>query len=583
MTVLVGGQIAALLVVIATAYAAGQWFTRDFAIAAALGLGLLGTAFFLLGLASALRPEVVISIVAAVNLIALRRWQRPHVHRLTWIVAIAIGVPFILSLYPPVAYDETLYHLPFARLFERAHAVVFADTLRFPVFPQLADTLFAGIMMFASDVRTHVVELAAVIVTAIAIATAVPRTSSATGWLAAAFWIGNPIVAYYGGSSLVDLTLTMFCTTAWIAWMRWDAEGRLRWLVIAGMATGFAAATKYTGLYFVGALAVATLFGRLLVVGSRLPAEAKRRQPATGNWKPVLLFTAVAMAAAAPMYLRNLAVTGNPVFPFLNAWFGHGLPLAYSDRSAAGTLASPWLFVETPLRFVADRQFLHGEPPLSPVLFLMLPFAILAIWRDRSLRPIAAVMLLYAYLVTTRDVRFMLPVVPFVSFAAATGVVPLLERFTRHALITAAVPLIATGPAFLYGALKIVQRGAVPVTRDQRDAFLESRVRAYRALTYLNDRYGSAYTVYAVADPNSRYFANGRYLGDVMGPYRFSLLRRERTPQQLRDRLKSMGATFFLFDRAAASERSLHIANPDAAMRSLGRYGVVELYALSGE
>ena len=55
---------------------------------------------------------------------------------------IAVSAPFfLLALYPPTAFDETLYHLPFAREFVRTGGVPFLPDLRFPVFPQLAEIL----------------------------------------------------------------------------------------------------------------------------------------------------------------------------------------------------------------------------------------------------------------------------------------------------------------------------------------------------------------------------------------------------------------------------------------------------------
>jgi 4-amino-4-deoxy-L-arabinose transferase-like glycosyltransferase len=416
-----------------------------------------------------------------------------------------------------------------------------------------------------------VVELLAAVLIALLMPSAFAEPDRHGSYVAAAFWFGNPIVTLYAGASLVDFVVTLFCTLSWIAWLRWDREGDQRWLLVSALAAGFGAATKYTALYFIVAIAVLTVARGLL----------DRR------WRLAGAFAFVSLLVACPPYLRNYVETGNPVFPYFAVGFGRS-DWTTVDSGGRGALAghllsSPTAFVTRPWRVVADREHLAGMPPLSPVLFVAAPFAIYGVIRQRSLRVIALVLIVYAYAVNRRDVRFLLPVAPFACIATWMGLQPVLARSKNRRLALAVVAFVATTPALTYAAIKLAQRGPVPVTLDERHAFLGERMRVYRALRYLNETRGSQYAVYVAAPASGHYFAQGRYLGDVMGPYRYSRVTRTRSVSELHAVLRSMRATHFIVDRFFRSYQAPSPAALSQAFKPLRRFDEIELYEVSAE
>ncbi|MGZ4808546.1 MAG: ArnT family glycosyltransferase [Thermoanaerobaculia bacterium] len=596
MTSLVAGQLLTFLVVALTAYAAGQWITRtihfrggleELAVACTLGIGVIGTLLYLIGRPGLLYRPVVLALGVLIHLAAIPQWRRVATRLRAWwgsstrgerssivlllILAAAIIPAFVFSLYPPNTYDETCYHLPIASLFVREHAVVFDDTLRFPLFPQLGEMMFSAILMWAGDVRTHVVELLAAVLIALLMPGAFEEHDRHGSYVAAAFWFGNPIVTLYAGASLVDFVVTMFCTLSWIAWLRWNREGEQRWLLVSALAAGFGAATKYTALYFIVAIGVLTF-----VRGLR-----DRR------WRPAAAFAFVAFLVTCPPYLRNIVETGNPVFPYFSVEFGRSDWTTSIDRHGHRALpdrllSSPASFLVRPWRVVADREHLAGLPPLSAILFVAAPFAIYGVIRQRSLRVIALVLIVYAYAVNARDVRFLLPVVPFACIATWVGLQPVLARSKNRRLAFAAVAFVATTPALAYAAIKFAQRGPVPVTLDERDTFLGERMPVYRALKYLNETRGSQYSVYVAAPASAHYFAKGRYLGDVMGPYRYSRVTQTRSVSELHAVLRSMRATHLIVDRYWR-ERTPPPAALSQELKPLRRFDEIELYEVPAE
>ncbi len=103
----------------------------------AIGLAILAQASLLLGLMSWLRAPIVAALAIGLNLAAAGAWRRAAADAVRALARMRRGdiatcaavallgcPPFLLALYPPLGFDETLYHLPCTRVRgERRHAV----------------------------------------------------------------------------------------------------------------------------------------------------------------------------------------------------------------------------------------------------------------------------------------------------------------------------------------------------------------------------------------------------------------------------------------------------------------------------
>jgi hypothetical protein len=184
----------------------------------ALGLALCGQVCFFLAAIGQLRPVPLIALTVVV--IAGGAWHartKPLPSRI--VIAIAVGIVplFVLALYPPLAFDETLYHLPFVRALARDGALSFLPNLRFPVFPQIHELLCVPVFLLAGDVATHLVALAEVLITAGLLIEWGRRHETRAGWLAAALFLGSPLVVHLATITYVDAALTLFVAAGFIA------------------------------------------------------------------------------------------------------------------------------------------------------------------------------------------------------------------------------------------------------------------------------------------------------------------------------------------------------------------------------
>ncbi len=555
--------IVAAAVLAATAYVLGRraagWpglglsfqdrLERD-AVSTALGLALLAHLLLFLGLAGLLRPGPVLILAAAVHAWGFPVWReriqeiRP---RPAWALA-ALALPlFLLALYPPTAFDATMYHLPFARTFAESGGVPFLPDLRFPVFPQANEILFAAAMLFAGDVASHVVQLFVTLLTAgLLVAWGRGAWNPAAGWLAAAVFLGNPVVVHLAGTAYIEPGLALFVTAGIFALDRWRLGGGRGWLVLAAVFIATAADVKYLGLFFLGVAGLVVIL-------------AGRARPAASRFRDALLFSAVAAAFLAPWYLRIYVHTGNPLFPFLPGLFGDNFWAVKipSDPGGPGPLVR---LVRLPWDLVFERQRSGGQPPFSPVYLAALPLLAAGAVRDSRVR--FPLLIAGAFgLAWTRlppDSRYLVAVLPLASLAVAGAAAPWLgrSRFSASRWGAAVLCLGCFLPGWLYAGYRIQRQGPPPVTAERREAYLARKLPGYPALAHLNRTRGSGYTVWALYAENMVYFAEGRFLGDWFGPASFPrVLPAGRDAGSFHSALRRTGATHLLIPARLANGR----------------------------
>lgn len=512
-----------------------------FAVSSALGLTLLAHLAFLLGALGLLAAGPLAAGVVAIHLAGLpvwrealadlRAWQGSAPRWLAPALLLAAAPPFVLALYPPTGFDETMYHLPFARAFARSGSIPFLPELRNPVFPQLNELLFAGMLVLVDDVSAHLVQLFATLVTAALVAAWARRTfSPAAGWMAGAALLGNPILVHLAGTAYVEPGLILFCAASVHALERWRETRGGRWLALAALFAGSAAGVKYLGLFFVVA-----------VMGTALPTALRERRV-----RDVIVAAAVLLAVLAPTYGRILHHTGNPVFPFYPRLFGSSpwdIEAAMGPSRTLGERAAAW--VALPWDVLLDRGDVGQQPPFSPAYLLATPLLVLGLVRDRRMRLPAGMALAYslAFPFLPADSRYLTVALPLLSFVlgGALAALPLRRG------VAPALAILLFLPGWSYGLYRIEKAGPLPVTPGERDLYLARELPAYAALRHLNRLEGREHTVYGVHAENMVYHSEGTYLGDWNGPASFSrVLPYLDDPDALHARLRSFGVDYLL-------------------------------------
>ncbi len=528
--------------------------------ATAVGFAAFGQLLFLLGVAGWLRPLPVVLMLAGALAVSVLGWRRsgpqpaspvarPSHHVIAAVAAMAVAaVPLLLlPLYPPIDFDALMYHLPYAKAFAATGALPLLPDLRFPVFPQLNEVLFAAALLLWDDLGAQFLQALAALLTAGLLATWASwdsrESSRSAGLVAAACWLGTPIVVKLSGAAYVDLGTTLFFTLAAFALARWRRGGEDAWLTLAAFAAGCAAAGKYTGLFAIAAVVLLAFW------------DGRERRLRAAGWAAL-----VAGLTAGPWYLRIYLLTGNPVHPLFSELFGGGPSHLFG--SAAAMMADRGGLGPALLSWVKLPWTLSVAPPLAGWIWswaylLGLPLAVWAAVREPWGRRVGVAMLIYSLvfaLLSFPDIRLLLPIAPLWCHLIGKGferlvAVPRLAMAGIRDAALAAVVLLALWPGLRKGAEELRWRGLPPTRLAERTAYLRLRPPspAYPAIEYLNRTRGPSASVYAFFAENLAYYAEGRYQGDWFGPAAYStMVPVMGNPDAFADRLREVGADHLL-------------------------------------
>lgn len=475
------------------------------ALRTAVGIALWAHACFFLAAAGLLRAEAL--LVLALAALAVRV-PRPRTLLLLGGALLSLGLYFTKALYPPHAFDETLYHLSFMRAFAQQQGLVVVPTLRFPVFPVLHELSSVPPFLLLGDSGTHLVALVQCIVTAALLVTWAGEHHPRARWLAAAMFLGSPLIVELATILYVEMALILFVTAGFYALDR-------KRYALAGLFLGSACSVKYLGVYFA---AVALLI--LLV------RRATRTRAAAA-------FAGACTAAALPMTLWIFSQTRDIVFPYLRATIWTPAPPAPMTLLERATRIGTLVWDVT---FARERTGL--QPPVTPVLVLLIVLAIVGAMRETRYRVLLLLSSVYVIVYTflPPDSRYLVPLLPLFSIAAAVE----LARRWPHATRIAAV--IAIAPGLAYAGYRLARHGVPPATPAQERAWLEQRVPEYRGL----QRAGGE-RLYACGGEQLRAYAEGKLLGDHTGVYAFArVLNGADTTAAIAERLRRIDVRYYL-------------------------------------
>jgi 4-amino-4-deoxy-L-arabinose transferase-like glycosyltransferase len=487
---------------------------------------------------------------------------------------VILYVAFLVAVaaLPPTGVDELLYHLEAPRRFlESGHQPFFRDNI-LAYFPQFGEMLFLNGLALAGESAARLFHVLFAMVLGLAVyGYARERLTAFHAALAAAVFLTVPSVMLVAGSAYVDLMFSTFAFLALVALIKFLETGERIWIVQAGIMAGGACSTKYTGIQLVLLLV-------LILLIQQLRGAAK-------GWRLAPLFLpAVALLIASPYYLRNLVLTGWPLFPFHTPWFtlspevnwdesrarlllrwlsGHGIGYQVTIRDKL--LAPLLVFIKAR---IGDPQAYDGF--LGPV-FLAVPALLLVtrgLLRQLGLLALFAGLYLGYWTVTTPQVRFLLPVVPVLALLLAYGIAGLRSR-----PLTLVVVLLAT-LNLAVGMRAVLRLGPVDywLGHEPREIYLTRNVRSYSVHRELNRIVGPGQSVYMVAGYNYVYYLDCSWRADfVFTDYRFALvLDRAQTTADILFFLKSQGATHLLLNRAVLSHPDAGL--PDKDLRKLREF-----------
>lgn len=317
--------------------------------AAALGLGLLGQAVFLLGWAGSLKgPQLLVLLAAATTAAATGlplpsgQRERPGPKNLAegagaGLLVFAAFHLLVASLAPPVEWDVRAYHLALPELYLRAGRLAEVPWIIHSHWPHLMEVLYSLPLALGRDGAAALIHAVACAMLAAGVFLA--AGGGAAGAAAILILAGQPALLRGAPTAHADGACALFLFASAAALARWSEKREDGWLAAAGLLAGLSASAK---LFGAAGAASWTLY---LAWRTRRAREA-------------LLFAACAAAIVGPWLLRTWLQTGDPLWPLL------GLDPAAASFAARYKGSNLWSW--PPPAWLATH---HGPA------FLLLPLA----------------------------------------------------------------------------------------------------------------------------------------------------------------------------------------------------------------
>jgi hypothetical protein len=495
-------------------------------------LGAAGTVYFLAGLAgylsnSALNLSLAVTVAAGVIFCLgefFRAGKEPSwVGGALWAGSfLLIVTTLLLCALPPTARDELTHHLSIPRLYVRAGRIIQVPMAPYSYYPMLLDMFYTPWLLWGYDSVSKVIHALFGFLTGLLLyAYLARRMNPVYGLLGFFSWISIPCVYRLSHWAYVDLGVVFYTTSALFCLLRWN-EDKLdsSWLGLAGLAGGFAFASKPNGL-----IACLLLFG-IFAWGLARSANSKLG----ARIAALALFSAALALPCLPWLGKNFFQTGNPFFPLFGSFF-----------SAQGAAASaPALYV--PLGVFEKRELLYGESlfqiitlplrlfffgrdddpqyfdgVLSPMLILFLPWAVSGKWRDEKLCLLAFATLFLAYAIFAVDLRarYVLPIAPALIVLFAFGVFNLNGRLRHPLFVYGSVLLIASYHGYYaYNYFQSAEPIAYLRGDETRAGYLKRVLPEYAAFEFINQALPPSAKIYLLFVGRRGYYCEREYFHD---------------------------------------------------------------------
>jgi hypothetical protein len=503
-----------------------------------LGLGLLASGVFFLGLLGLfnlwalviwllviafvvgvdLGKEVAQIYDEALNLFGRLRSENFLRKFFTLIVATISTLSIFQCLTPPWDYDGLMYHLQGPKLFLQAGKMVLLPDLWQANGANLVDMLYLVGLALESDSFAKLINLAFAILLLIAVFSFGRRYLNPPGGaLAAVLLLGVPVYGIWASWAYSDYSWAIFEFLSLTSLLAWVEKRNWKLLILSSILMGFALGSKYLAL-------------ESLVIFDVLVFWFGRKKGLKTAFLSAAGFAGMSLLVGSPWYIKNLILSGNPVFPFVlggPSWGRVRLDLLMGFLYSFGAGRGIPDFILLPINLFRQNMRFAGfmgaiEFP-NPV-FMFLP---LYLWTrsfeagdNRVLDILACVTVvrIAVWFLGSQQTRFLLPVFPIISVLVSDVLIKLSKRIFSPKLgehFLTGFTAINLGLALFTSSLYFKISNPLPVIfgRESKDTFLRGNLNGYSAVQFINSNLSSSDRVLMLWDGRG-YYCNDRCLPD---------------------------------------------------------------------
>ena len=410
-----------------------------------------------------------------------RIWPRTYRSRLLGILLLTAGILNLVGTVAPPSFEDALaYHFAVPKIWLQQHQITELPWHLESYQPFTIEMLFLlGMALSGGTLSALFHWLFGVLIAASLFTFQRRHVPGSSPLVAACIFYLSGLIAWESTSGFVDLGLTFFAHLSIFGILNWLQRRRdTAWLAVSGIFAGLAAGSKYVGLFVPVCLLLMLL---VALRGVRFTRDAGTA---------AAIFGLCAFSVGSPWYIKNALQTGDPLYPFGLALFGHGALDQFLPGLSQGFAAKKDLldFLLLPFRLTFSGDRFGKSQLLGPLFLSFLPLLGWALKERRTLRLLS--MFAGAYLAiwffTAQQVRFLLPILPVAASGCALSIAALDRWGARVRAMGYAVLLAGVGFGVLTTAAYNRQFFPVAFGVESADAFLARNAWFYDDLEWMN-------------------------------------------------------------------------------------------------
>jgi hypothetical protein len=503
------------------------------------------------------------------------------------VILLLASAEILMNMTPPFCRDGLIHHLAIPKLWLKHGGIYEIPWADFSYYPMNINLLYYACLYFNNDVAPKFIHMFFGLGTGYWVYIYLKkRFDFICGLLGALIFISTPIVVWLSTSVYIDLGMTFFTTASVLSLINWRDSGyrRLLWLIVSSICMGIAVGSKYNAL-------IAWCILNLMVV--LIYVRDTRRQ--LSSIKFGLLYFCVTALVASPWYVKNFLLTGNPFYPLFNNYlnlFGNQpvkeiIENHIVNRPARigffqlrhvlyGESFSETLLIPIRMFFQGDdNSYQYFQGRLNPILILFAPFVLLKKTnaKDHLIFALFSIFfIIVAYFTTEKQVRYILPVLPFLSILAVAGIKNLddklkeysfflssrqngsLKTILRIVMLYGISVLLMMNLVYIKKRFEDIKPVGYILKKESKDEFLSRLLSHYDTVKFVNANLPEDAVVFTIFFGRRGYYFDREYKNDPQfGTGKLGELVKTSSNEDDFDRtVKSIGATHIIIRQELA-------------------------------
>ncbi len=501
---------------------------------AGFGFAIVSYSIFILGVFQFLNTSALCFTMVMLIILALAGWFRslplPSLKNLSIkpesgietaaaVLTIAgLFVCLLLTLTPETGKDALIYHLAVPKLFLKHGGFYFIPGNIFSNYPLLNEMLFTVGLFARGEIVAKGMHFIALLCAMLGIFqfSRLKTIGNSYPWLSMLIFLSIPSVFLTAPMAYIDLFFAYYAIGALYTYLQWVNQNKRAWLILCGLFSGLALASKYNGLFlpFLGCLGI-------------LWVSHNKREHGREALRNIFLYAAVTIAAGSPFYIKNAILSGNPLYPFFYSVFGGpGWDAKQAQlydqliwRLGMGRDWIDYLLLPWNLSFNAVMDSIKFDGIIGPIFILSLPF----LFAIKNIPVHIWVILIFTasmfsfWTFSAQQVRYLFPIFPLLS--VLTGWI-LTRTKMRSVLFILLLALI--GGSLIYNGTSITKYlnqtrpFEAAIGLEKKESYLGRRIPSYAMFSYINQTLPEQSKIFFVYMKNKGFLCDRDYYSDSM-------------------------------------------------------------------